>query len=117
MGVAGIIVPWNSPVVLIIRLLAPALAAGATVVIKMPGQTAQTNALIAKAMSEAPSLPRSVINLFSEWGAEGSKQLVASPAVPVISFTGSTATGLSGRIPKTIVKCRREVLFWATASI
>jgi betaine-aldehyde dehydrogenase len=93
MGVAGIIVPWNSPVVLMIRSLAPALAAGATVVIKMPGQTAQTNALIAKVMSEAPSLPRGVINLFNELGAEGSKQLVASPAVPVISFTGSTATG------------------------
>src|SRR5258708_3218201 len=44
-------------------------------------------------MSEAPSLPRGVINLFSEFGAEGSKHLVASPAVPVISFTGSTATG------------------------
>jgi betaine-aldehyde dehydrogenase len=78
---------------LLIRSLAPALAAGATVVIKMPGQTAQTNALTAKVMSEAPSLPRGVINLFSELGAVGSKQLVASPAVPVISFTGSTATG------------------------
>jgi betaine-aldehyde dehydrogenase len=92
-GVAGIIVPWNSPVVLMIRSLAPALAAGATAVIKMPGQTAQTNALVARVMSDAPSLPRGVINLFSEFGAEGSKQLVASPDVPVISFTGSTATG------------------------
>ncbi|MCA8275621.1 aldehyde dehydrogenase family protein [Burkholderia sp. AU30280] len=93
MGVAGIIVPWNSPVVLLIRSLGPALAAGVTTAIKMPGQTAQTNSLVARVISEAPSLPRGVINLFNESGAEGAKLLVASPAVPVISFTGSTATG------------------------
>jgi len=92
-GVAGIIVPWNSPVVLMIRSLAPALAAGCTTVIKMPGQTARTNALVARIMSEAPSLPRGVINLFSEQGAAGSVHLVESPTVPVISFTGSTGTG------------------------
>ena len=93
MGVAGIIVPWNSPVVLMIRSLAPALAAGCTAVVKMPGQTAQTNALIAKVMSEALALPRGVINLFSEAGAEGSKWMIESPDVPTISFTGSTSTG------------------------
>lgn len=92
-GVAGIIVPWNSPVVLLIRSLAPALAAGCTVVIKMPGQTAQTNSLLAHIMSEVVSLPKGVINLFSELGAEGAKHLVESPFVPVISFTGSTGTG------------------------
>ncbi|MDO7901521.1 aldehyde dehydrogenase family protein [Pseudomonas sp. K1(2024)] len=92
-GVAGIIVPWNSPVVLLIRSLAPALAAGCTTVIKMPGQTAQTNALIARILSQSKSLPKGVINLFSELGMEGSKLLVESPKVPVISFTGSTATG------------------------
>ncbi|KQV91128.1 aldehyde dehydrogenase [Massilia sp. Root351] len=92
-GVAGIMVPWNSPVILMVRSLAPALAAGATAVIKMPGQTALTNALVARIMSEAPSLPRGVINLFTESGAEGAKLMVASPEVPVISFTGSTRTG------------------------
>lgn len=93
LGVAGIIVPWNSPVILMIRSLAPALAAGCTTVIKMPGQTAQTNALVARIMSESVSLPRGVINLFSEQGAAGSIHLVESPQVPVISFTGSTTTG------------------------
>ncbi|NUG51962.1 aldehyde dehydrogenase family protein [Acinetobacter lactucae] len=93
MGVAGVIAPWNSPVVLMIRSLAPALAAGTTTVIKLPGQTAQTNALISKIFSEIKSLPQGVINLFSESGADGSKHLVDSPDVPVISFTGSTATG------------------------
>ncbi len=95
MGVAGIIVPWNSPVVLMIRSLAPALAAGTTTVIKMPGQTAQTNSLIAKIFSEVKSLPSGVINLFNESGAVGSKLLIDSPDVPVISFTGSSATGRS----------------------
>ncbi|MCH7395826.1 aldehyde dehydrogenase family protein [Acinetobacter dispersus] len=93
MGVAGIIVPWNSPVVLLIRSLAPALAAGATAVIKMPGQTAQTNAVMARIFSELKSLPQGVVNVFSESTGIGSKYLVASPDVPVISFTGSTATG------------------------
>ena len=95
MGVAGIIAPWNSPLVLMIRSLAPALAAGTTTVIKMPGQTAQTNALISKIFSEVQSLPKGVINLFSESGADGSKHLIDSPDVPVISFTGSTFTGRS----------------------
>ena len=95
MGIAGIIAPWNSPVVLMIRSLAPALAAGTTTVIKMPGQTAQTNALISKIFSEVQSLPKGVINLFSESGADGSKHLIDSPDVPVISFTGSTFTGRS----------------------
>ncbi len=93
MGVSGIIVPWNSPVVLMIRSLAPALAAGTTTVIKMPGQTAQTNAIISRIFSELPSLPQGVINLFSESTGGGSRLLVESPDVPVISFTGSTATG------------------------
>ncbi|NVE01468.1 aldehyde dehydrogenase family protein [Massilia sp. BJB1822] len=92
-GVAGIIAPWNSPVVLMIRSLAPALAAGCTTVIKMPSQTAQTNALVSRIMSEVTSLPTGVVNLFSESGAEGSKWMIESPDVPAISFTGSTATG------------------------
>lgn len=92
-GVAGIITPWNSPVVLLIRSLAPALAAGTTVVIKMPSQTAQTNFRIAKVMAEAVDLPEGVINMFTETGYAGSSLLVDSPDVPAISFTGSTQTG------------------------
>jgi betaine-aldehyde dehydrogenase len=45
-GVAGIIVPWNSPLALLLRALGPALAAGCTTVVKLPGQTALTNSLI-----------------------------------------------------------------------
>lgn len=93
LGVAGIIVPWNSPGILTIRSLAPALAAGCTTAIKMPAQTALTNALLAKVFASVPSLPPGVINVFTESGDAGAKELVSSPDVAVISYTGSTAVG------------------------
>lgn len=93
MGVAGIIAPWNSPAILTIRSLAPALAAGCTTVIKLPGQVAQTASVMAEIMAQAEDLPNGVINLFVEGGPDGSAYLVESPDVPVISFTGSTQTG------------------------
>lgn len=92
-GVAGIIVPWNGPVALLIRSLAPALAAGTTVVVKMPAQTAQLNSLISEVLSQTAGLPKGVVNIFTESGNEGAKLIVESPDVPVISFTGSTRTG------------------------
>jgi betaine-aldehyde dehydrogenase len=69
-GVAGIIVPWNAPIALLVRALGPALAAGCTVVVKMPGQTALTNAIFAEAVaapesSTTPAAPRSVGRLAS----------------------------------------------------
>lgn len=92
-GVAGIIVPWNGPVALLVRSLAPALAAGTTAVVKMPAQTAQVNALLCEVLSQTAALPDGVVNIFTESGDEGAKLLVASPDVPTISYTGSTRTG------------------------
>jgi betaine-aldehyde dehydrogenase len=92
-GVAGIIAPWNSPVVLFIRSLAPALAAGCTVVGKLPGFTAQTNARMCEVFSEVASLPRGAINVFSEVHSAAARVLIDSPDVPVISLTGSSITG------------------------
>ena len=92
-GVAGIIAPFNSPVMLTVRSLAPALAAGTTTAVKMPGKTSQINRLFSEIISEAPDLPRGVINIFTESGSDGSAFLVATPDVPVISFTGSSKTG------------------------
>lgn len=91
-GVVGIIAPWNSPAALVIRSLAPALAAGTTAAVMLPRQTAQVNALIAKIIAETPELPNGVINIFTG-GHEAGGILVNSPHVPVVSFTGSTATG------------------------
>jgi betaine-aldehyde dehydrogenase len=92
-GVVGIIVPWNSPVALLIRSLAPALSAGNTVAVKMPGQTALVASLVAQIIAEVTSLPRGVVNIFTESGNTGAPYLVASPDVQVISYTGSTIVG------------------------
>src|SRR5580692_10793903 len=92
-GVVGVIVPWNSPVVLLIRSLAPALAAGNTVAVKMPGQTALVANLVSRILAEVESLPHGVVNIFTESGNTGAPYLVASPDVQVISYTGSTAVG------------------------
>ena len=91
-GVAGISVPWNAPVALLIRSLAPALAAGCTTVVKMPAETAQLTALISEVISEVPDLPRGVVNIVTG-GREVLSFLVKSPDVPTISFTGSTRAG------------------------
>jgi len=93
LGVACIIAPWNSPVILMVRSLGPALAAGCAVIVKMPGRSAQINATLSKIFADVPELPRGVINLFTDQEGDGAKHLVASPDVPVISFTGSTVTG------------------------
>ena len=93
MGVAGIIAPWNSPVLLFIRSLAPALATGCSVVGKLPGFTAQTNALMCEIFAEVASMPHGVVNVFNEVGGAAARAVVASPNVPVISLTGSSRTG------------------------
>jgi betaine-aldehyde dehydrogenase len=92
-GVAGVITPWNSPIILGVRAIGPALAAGCTVVLKMPGQTALTNALFAEAAAATTSLPAGVLNIFTEAGNEGAPLLVESPLVDVVSYTGSTDVG------------------------
>ena len=92
-GVAGIIAPWNSPIILMVRSLAPALAAGCTVVIKMPSQTAQVNSLMCEVFESTKDLPAGVLNQFTESGSEGAALLIESPDVPAISYTGSSKTG------------------------
>ncbi|MDH3263260.1 MAG: aldehyde dehydrogenase family protein [Paracoccaceae bacterium] len=92
-GVAGIIVPWNAPVTLLIRSLAPALAAGCTAVIKPAAQTPLVHARIMKCLAECPSLPAGVVNSVNENGTEVGEAIVASPDIHVISFTGSSLTG------------------------
>ncbi|WP_441251949.1 aldehyde dehydrogenase family protein [Tardiphaga sp. 71_E8_N1_1] len=92
-GVAGLIIPWNAPSVLLIRALTPALAAGCTVVIKPAPQTALVTAEIVKTLHEADGLSKGVVNLVSEQDHEVAQLLVTSPDVDVISFTGSNVTG------------------------
>ncbi|WP_066703930.1 aldehyde dehydrogenase family protein [Curvibacter delicatus] len=92
-GVAGIIVPWNAPVVLLIRSLTPALAVGCTTVIKPAPQTALITAAVLAELHAVAELPRGVLNLVSERGHAVAQVLTTSPDVDVISFTGSNATG------------------------
>ncbi|MET0982266.1 MAG: aldehyde dehydrogenase family protein, partial [Telluria sp.] len=92
-GVAGLIIPWNAPIVLLVRSLAPALAAGCTVVIKPAHQTAQITTQVLRELAGVESLPRGVLNLVLERGSEVAQELVASSEVDVLSFTGSNLTG------------------------
>lgn len=91
-GVVGAIVPWNSPLVLTAMKLAPALAAGCTVVLKPAENTSLTAVRLVELMAEA-GLPDGVINLVTGYGAEAGQALAEHSGVDKIAFTGSTATG------------------------
>lgn len=91
-GVAAIIVPWNAPAVLLVRSLAPALAAGCTAVVKPAAQTSLTTAAMMRCLDQ-PALPAGAVNLLHEGGSAAAARLVESHDVDVVSFTGSTATG------------------------
>ncbi|MGR3364066.1 MAG: aldehyde dehydrogenase family protein [Maritimibacter harenae] len=92
-GVAGIIVPWNAPVTLLIRSLGPALAAGCTCLIKPAHQTPLVHARVMQCLAESPSMPAGVVNSINENGIEVGQAIVSSPDIDTISFTGSSATG------------------------
>ncbi len=91
-GVVGAIVPWNSPLVLTAMKLAPALAAGCTVVLKPAEDTSLTAVRLVELMHEA-GLPPGVVNLVTGYGHEAGAALAAHKGVDKIAFTGSTATG------------------------
>lgn len=92
-GVAAIIVPWNAPLILLIRSLAPAMAAGCTVVIKAAPQVALFMARVIGHLAAVTQLPKGAVNLVFEQGSGASEELVRSPEVNVVSYTGSTAVG------------------------
>ncbi len=91
-GVVAAIVPWNSPLVLTAMKLAPALAAGCTVILKPAEDTSLTAIRLLELMVEA-GLPEGVVNLVTGYGAETGAALAAHRGVDKIAFTGSTATG------------------------
>ncbi|MCB5363425.1 aldehyde dehydrogenase family protein [Pusillimonas sp. CC-YST705] len=92
-GVAAIILPWNAPVTLLVRSLAPALAAGCSVVIKPAHQTALVNNLVLECITDDARVPAGIINSVIESGTAVSSFLCESTDVDVISFTGSTRVG------------------------
>ncbi|MBQ1012739.1 aldehyde dehydrogenase family protein [Micromonospora sp. M51] len=91
-GVVGAITPWNYPLHQVMAKLAPALAAGCTVVLKPSELTPLTAYLLFDAVTEA-GLPPGVLNLVSGTGPVVGEALAGHPDVDLVSFTGSTATG------------------------
>ncbi|WP_208949258.1 aldehyde dehydrogenase [Streptomyces violaceusniger] len=90
-GVVGAIVPWNAPVTLAAWKVAPALAAGCTVVLKPPPESPLSNYLLAEALHEA-GVPAGVFNVVPG-DREVGEHLVTHPGTDKIAFTGSTAAG------------------------
>lgn len=91
-GVCGIITPWNFPNAMITRKVAPALAAGCTVVIK-PSELTPYSALALGVLAERAGIPPGVINIVTGLPAEIGQELMTSPIVRKLSFTGSTRVG------------------------
>ncbi|WP_132460504.1 aldehyde dehydrogenase family protein [Rhodovulum marinum] len=91
LGVCGQIIPWNFPFLMLAWKIAPALAAGNTVVLKPAEQTSLTALLFAELTSEA-GLPAGVVNIVTGDGAVG-ERIVTHPGIDKIAFTGSTEVG------------------------
>jgi len=92
-GVTAHIIPWNYPLSTFARGIAPALAAGCTVVAKPAEQTPLTALMLAEILVRA-GLPEGVLNVVTGTGAQAGAPLVAHPLVRQVTFTGSTATGI-----------------------
>ncbi|XP_055327726.1 2-aminomuconic semialdehyde dehydrogenase-like [Paramacrobiotus metropolitanus] len=91
-GVAGLISPWNLPLYLLTFKIAPAIAAGCTVVAKPSEMTSVTTWMMCKVFQDV-GLPAGVVNVVFGYGGKVGEALVKHPDVPVISFTGSTPIG------------------------
>jgi len=91
LGVAGQIIPWNFPILMAAWKIAPALAAGNTVVLK-PSETTSLTALKLAEIIEEAGLPHGVVNIVTGYGDTGAA-IVNHPDVNKIAFTGSTAVG------------------------
>ena len=109
-GVCGAITPWNFPAAMITRKVAPALAAGCTMVIKPATQTPYSAFALAE-LAERAGMPRGVINILTGSAKEIGGELTSSPIVRKITFTGSTEVGrtLMQQAASTIKKVSLEL--------
>ena len=92
LGVIGAIIPWNFPLLLAARKIAPALVTGNAVVLKPPEEASLSCLLLGEILSEA-GVPPGVVNVITGFGEEAGAALVDHPDVAKISFTGGTDTG------------------------
>ncbi len=109
-GIVGCISPWNLPLYLFTWKIAPALAAGNTVIAKPSEVTPLTAQLFAQACIDA-GLPPGVLNIVHGTGARAGSALISHPAIKAISFTGSTRTGatIAAEAAKTFKKLSLEM--------
>ena len=91
-GVAAQIVPWNFPLMMAVQKIAPALAAGCTLVLKPAEQTPLTALRLADLVAEA-GFPAGVVNIVTGIGETAGDRLVRHPDVDKVAFTGSTEVG------------------------
>ena len=90
-GVVGCIIPWNYPLSLMGWKLAPALAAGNTIIMKPSEITSLSLLHWAEIVSDI--MPPGVLNIITGYGAEAGEEIVKHPSIPIITFTGSVKTG------------------------
>ncbi len=91
-GVVGAIIPWNAPLVMAVLKIAPALAAGCTMVLK-PAELTPLTALLLGDLIKKAGIPDGVVNIVPGYGHEAGAALAAHDRVDKIAFTGSTAVG------------------------
>jgi aldehyde dehydrogenase (NAD+) len=105
LGVAGQVIPWNFPLLMLAWKIAPALACGNTVVLK-PAETTPLTALLFAEICQQADLPAGVVNIVTGAGATG-QALVAHEDVDKVAFTGSTEVGKS--IARAVAGTRKKV--------
>ncbi len=109
-GVAGMIAPWNWPLNQIACKVAPALAAGCTMVLK-PSEYTPTSALIFAEILDGAGVPKGVFNLINGLGPEVGAAMASHPGLDMISFTGSTRAGIevAQRAAPTVKRVTQEL--------
>jgi aldehyde dehydrogenase (NAD+) len=116
-GVCALITPWNWPINQIVCKVAPALAAGCTVVLK-PSEVSPMNAVLFAEMLDAAGVPKGVFNLVNGDGPTVGAALAAHPDVDMVSFTGSTRAGIEiARLAAPTVKRVHQELGGKSANI
>ncbi|MEU1572959.1 aldehyde dehydrogenase family protein [Streptomyces collinus] len=105
LGVAGQVIPWNFPLLMLAWKIAPALATGNTVVLK-PAETTPLSALFFADICRQAGLPKGVVNILPGYGDAGAA-LISHPDVNKVAFTGSTAVGKE--IARTVAGTKKKV--------
>jgi len=105
LGVAGQVIPWNFPLMMLAWKVAPALAAGNTVVLK-PAETTPLSALFFADVVRQAGLPRGVVNIITGDGSTGAA-LVGHPGIDKVAFTGSTEVGKA--IARSVAGTRKKL--------